>query len=66
MPNINVLVGVAALAFWAYCLVDFARTDEQDVRTFTRPVWIALLVFTNVLGGLLWLAMGRPEQRSRR
>ena len=35
---------LAALAFWGYCLFDFTRTDESEMRTFVRPVWIMLLV----------------------
>lgn len=55
------LVGVAASGFWVYCLVDFSRTDERDMRTFSRPVWLVLLVFGSVVGGLMWLFAGRPE-----
>jgi hypothetical protein len=54
------------LAFWAYCLVDFARTDERDMRGFTRPVWLAVLVIGSVAGGLLWLLAGRPQRPARR
>jgi hypothetical protein len=58
-----VLVSVVALAFWVYCLVDFSRTEERAVRTFTRPVWIAVLVFGNAAGGVVWLVYGRPQRR---
>jgi len=54
---------LAALAFWGYCLFDFTRTDESEMRTFVRPVWIMLLVFTNIFGGLMWLYYGRPQRR---
>jgi hypothetical protein len=33
------------------------------MRTFDRPVWVLLLVFTNVVGGLLRLCIGRSERR---
>jgi hypothetical protein len=58
-----VVVALAALGFWAYCLYDFARTDERDMRTFSRPVWVLLLVFASIFGALLWLAYGRPQRR---
>ncbi len=64
--TVTLVVVLAALGFWAYCLYDFSRTDERDIRGFTRPVWILLLVFTNVFGALLWLFYGRPQQPSRR
>ena len=62
-PIVNGLaVGVtlAALGFWGYCLVDFTRTDEYEMRTFSKPVWLVLLVFMNIFGGLMWLYYGRP------
>ncbi len=55
-----------ALGLWAYCLVDFTRTDERDIRLYPRQVWIFLLVFTNIFGSLLWLAYGRAPRPSRR
>ena len=54
------------LAFWAYCLFDFARTDERDMRGFARPVWLAILVFGSVVGGVFWLMAGRPQHTARR
>ena len=61
-----ILVVLAALAFWAYCLVDFSRTPERDVRTFSRPVWMALLIVGSVVGGVAWFTLGRPQRGTRR
>lgn len=66
-PPAPMLVTMAVLlGFWAYCLVDFARTDERDLREFSRPVWLAILVFGSVVGGAFWLMAGRPHRRSHR
>jgi hypothetical protein len=62
----STVVVLTMLAFYVYCLYDFARTDESEMRTFPRQVWLALLVFTNVFGGLMWLYLGRPQPPSRR
>jgi hypothetical protein len=62
----NTLVLVIVVGFWAYCLRDFARTDEREMRTFSRPVWLVLLVFGSVLGGMMWLRVGRPQVPTRR
>lgn len=59
---LQLLVTVAALAFWIYCLIDFSRTDERELRTFTKPVWLVILVLGSVAGGLAWLLVGRPER----
>ena len=62
----NSLVVLAAIGFWGYCLVDLTRTDELEMRLFSKPVWVVLLVFTSLLGSLLWLFAGRPPQRPSR
>jgi hypothetical protein len=62
----SVVVVLAAIAFWAYCLYDFASTPEQQMRTYPRQVWLVLLVFLNVFGGVMWLYLGRPQPPLRR
>jgi hypothetical protein len=56
------LVLVPALLFWAYCLLDFTQTDEREMRTFTKPFWLVILLFGSVVGGLLWISVGRPQR----
>lgn len=63
---VSALVMLAAATFWASCLYDLARTEESDVRTYPRQVWLVLLVFLNVFGGLMWLYLGRPQPPTRR
>ena len=60
------LAVLAAIGFWAYALVDLTMTDELEVRLFSKPVWVLLLVLTNVLGSLLWLFAGRPQRTTTR
>jgi len=54
------------IGIWVYALVDFSRTDERDLRTFDRRTWIVMLVLFNVIGGLMWLRLGRPGRTSPR
>ncbi|HVN11305.1 MAG TPA: PLDc N-terminal domain-containing protein [Kineosporiaceae bacterium] len=61
MTLITALPPLALLAFYAYCLADFSRTPESEMRTFDRRTWILLLVFGNVFGGAMWLRLGRPN-----
>ena len=56
------LVPLVCFLFWVYCLVDFTRTPEIDMRTYSRGVWLLLIVFTGVVGGALWLVYGRPAR----
>lgn len=57
-----VLVLVPVLVFWACCLVGFSRTEEHEMRTFTREQWLVILTLGSALGGALWLAAGRPRR----
>ena len=60
------VVLVGAVAFWGYCLFDFVQADERAVRTFSKQVWVILLVLGSVVGGVLWLIYGRPQLSQRR
>ncbi|GAA4044379.1 MULTISPECIES: PLDc N-terminal domain-containing protein [Arthrobacter] len=56
-----VLVLTACLGIWTYSLVDFSRTDGRDMRTFSKEVWIVILILGSVAGGIAWLVGGRPH-----
>ena len=45
-----------------YCLFDLARPDEWEARTFSKPLYVVLLAFTNILGALMWFVAGRPRR----
>ncbi|MET8142079.1 PLDc N-terminal domain-containing protein [Sphaerisporangium sp. NPDC005288] len=58
MPS--VLLGLALLAFWLYCLFDVITTPEGDVRNLPKLLWVLIVVLLVDLGGVLWLLLGRP------
>lgn len=60
-PLTAALVPLTLLGLWGYCLYDFAHTDEAEMRTYNKQVWVLLLVFTSIFGGMLWMVAGRPE-----
>ena len=66
MTLTQALVPLIGLALWGYCLYDFAHTDEAQMRTYSKQVWVLLLVFTNIFGGMLWMVAGRPEHPQHR
>lgn len=55
------LVLIPCVAIWGYSLVNFIQTDEREMRTFSRDIWLVLLVFGSVVGALAWLVAGRPR-----
>lgn len=50
------------IALWAGCLVDVARTEPWQVRTWTKEQWLWIVALLNVFGAVMWLAMGRPTE----
>lgn len=64
LPWPPLVLGYAGLAFWRFCLFDFSRTPDREIRTFTKPVWVVLLILGNVAGGVCWIVLGRPHRRS--
>lgn len=58
------IVGVViAVAFTLYSLVDAAMTDHTRARGVSKPVWIVLIVLLPVVGGLLWMFIGKGSDR---
>lgn len=58
---VGVVVGVA---FTLYTLVDAAMTDHSRARGVAKPVWIVLIVLLPVIGGVLWLMIGKGDPAS--
>ena len=61
----TILIGIA-LVFWAWCLEDFRQTDEREVRTFTKQVWLVVLILGSVAGAMAWCLAGRPQRTGPR
>ena len=49
------------LAFDIFCLIDVITSDEDRVRNLPKIVWFLLILFLPVIGGVIWLAVGRPQ-----
>jgi hypothetical protein len=63
LTTLGIALGLAALVIWCYAVYDFSKTDEAEIQTFDRTVWLVLLTFGSVLGALLWLSSGRSRAR---
>lgn len=57
---------LAALAVWLYCVLDVATSDRAEVRRLPRSLWVAIVLFTFIVGALAWLAWGRPKSTTPR
>lgn len=47
------------LAFTIFTVVDVVLMHPSRVRGLPKPAWIALAILLPVVGGVLWLAVGR-------
>lgn len=55
-----VIAAVAAVArFEFFCLDDLAKTSDYELRYLPRPGWIAVIVLSIPLGGILYLYYGK-------
>jgi hypothetical protein len=61
--NMPLVIGLAVLAFWLYCLFDVITTPEEDVRNLPKALWMLIALLLLIVGGGLWLVLGRPRQR---
>jgi len=62
MPRVWFVLIVVAIAFWVYTIVDAILTDRSRIRGFPKQFWIALVVLLPVIGGLLWLFVGKARR----
>ncbi|AWS40061.1 hypothetical protein DKM19_00680 [Streptosporangium sp. 'caverna'] len=54
------LVGLALIAFWLYCLFDVITTPDEESRNLPKLLWVIIVVLLIPVGGLFWLLLGRP------
>ena len=52
---------IAGTIFWIFMIVECA-TKEADTGN-TKIVWIIIVVFTHIIGALLYYFVRRPERR---
>ncbi len=64
MPRLLVVLAVVAVAFTIYTLVDVLLTDRSRVRGLQKPLWAILVVLLPVIGGVLWLIIGKARRTS--
>ena len=56
------ILALVAAVFWVFTIVDCAVQPPTRHRGVSKPVWILIVVLIPVLGGLLWLLVGRTRK----
>lgn len=60
------ILGIPAVAVWIWALVDAIRVpDDSMYRAGNKLVWVLVIVFTQLLGAIVYLVVGRPARGSR-
>ncbi|GAA5202517.1 PLD nuclease N-terminal domain-containing protein [Microbacterium jejuense] len=55
------ILALVATVFWVFTIVDCAIQPPIRHRGVSKPVWVLIVVVFPVLGGILWLAVGRAR-----
>jgi uncharacterized BrkB/YihY/UPF0761 family membrane protein len=56
-----VLLALGACVFWIKMLIE-AATKEPDTGN-TRLVWVIIIVFTQIIGALIYYFVRRPQRQ---
>jgi hypothetical protein len=53
------------LVLLVYCVLNIITTPESEVRNLPKLVWLVLVLFLPLVGGIAWLVAGRPQGPAR-
>ncbi|WP_345751494.1 PLD nuclease N-terminal domain-containing protein [Microbacterium rhizophilus] len=63
MARLLIVLGIAAVVFWVFSIVDCAVQSPSRHRGVSKGAWIAIVVLIPVLGGILWFVLGRARKQ---
>jgi hypothetical protein len=52
---------VVQLCLVVYCALNIITTPEDQVRNLPKLLWLVLVLFFPIVGGIAWLVAGRPQ-----
>jgi uncharacterized membrane protein len=56
--------GIVAFVVWIWALIDaISVPDDSHYRAGNKLIWVLVIVLTQVIGALIYLAVGRPARR---
>jgi hypothetical protein len=60
------LIWLAATVVWIWAIVDIVKVpDDSMFRAGNKLVWVLVVVFTHVIGAVIYFLIGRPEPGRR-
>ncbi|SFI17384.1 MULTISPECIES: PLD nuclease N-terminal domain-containing protein [Microbacterium] len=64
MARVLLPLALLLIAFWVFSIVDCALQPPTRHRGVSKPVWLLIVILLPVVGGILWLAVGRTKRRT--
>lgn len=61
MARLLLVLAAVVVAFTVYALIDLVLTDRARVRALNKPLWAAIIVVLPLIGGILWITLGRSR-----
>ena len=56
---------VVELCMVVYCTLNVITTPESEVRNLPKLLWLVIVLFFPIVGGIAWLVAGRPQGPQR-
>lgn len=63
---VYVLLALAMLGAWLYCLFDVLGTAEDDMRLLPKFGWLLVVLLGFWVGAVMWVLFGRPRSAPAR
>ena len=57
---VSAVIGIAIFVIWLWALIDAIKNPALD--STMKLVWVLVIVFTGILGAILYLILGRGKQ----
>ncbi|MDQ0744981.1 hypothetical protein QFZ62_002289 [Clavibacter sp. B3I6] len=61
MPRLLIGLAVVIVFFTVFVIVDTSLTPRTRMRGLPKPAWIAVVVLVPLIGGILWLTIGKDR-----
>ena len=58
---LRVLLVLVLLALWISSIIDVLRTPAPAARALPKWAWLLIVILIPLLGGLLWVLLGRER-----
>ncbi len=65
MVRVYLVVGLAAVIFSIYAVIDCAMTDHRRARGIPKPFWVLVILLLPVIGATLWFVLGKDRSAGK-